>query len=244
MVRKISVIVPVYNTAQYLEKCIQSILQQRQWIYEIILVDDGSNDGSAAICDKYELELPTLIHVLHQNNQGAGAARNRGIELAKGEILSFVDSDDYLENDMYEQLMAIMEKHGADMAAGSMWIEKEDGEKFCRVPERKEFCWSTREALIELNSYRYLYTSFCNVIFNRNVLGDLYFPEVRACEDYFLLFRVIAQCTKIAYTSKPVYHYVQRENSNSRSKVVNFLPVEASKAQLKFFKNFSLTLRM
>lgn len=238
IVKKISVIVPVYNTVQYLEKCIESILHQKQWIYEIILVDDGSTDGSAAICDEYQSKWPTLIHVVHQQNQGAAAARNRGLELARGEILSFVDSDDYLEHDMYERLTLLMEKYGADMAAGSMWIEKVNGEKFCRVSECKEFCWSAREALIELNSYRYLYTSFCNGIFTKNVMENLHFPEVRACEDYFLLFRVIAQCSKIAYTSKPVYNYVQRENSNSRSKTISFFPVEASKAQLKFFKEF------
>ena len=235
----ISVIIPVYNTAEYLRACLDSILAQRQYIREIILVDDGSTDESAAICDEYAKNWPDLVIAEHQTNQGSSAARNRAIDRAKGEYLSFIDSDDYIEPDMYSRLLSLIDETGADMACGAMWIEKTDGEKFCRVPEGVRKCWNTREALVELNSYRYLYTSFCCAIFAREAVGELRFPVGTLCEDYYLLHQVVARCKKVAYDSHPVYHYIQRGNSNSRSKKISLAPMDASRAQLEFFrKNF------
>ena len=125
------------------------------------------------------------------------------------------------------------------MACGAMWIEKTDGEKFCRVPEGVRKCWDTRGALIELNSYRYLYTSFCCALFCREAIGELRFPVGTLCEDYYLLHQVVARCGKVAYISHPVYHYIQRGGSNSRSRKISLAPMDASKAQLGFFcQNF------
>ena len=232
----ISVIVPVYNTEKYLQSCIDSILAQRQYICEIILVDDGSTDQCPAICDEYARQWPDLIAVIHQANQGSSAARNCAIDRAKGMYLSFIDSDDYIEPDMYERLLNQIEKDGADMACCAMWVEKINGEKYSRVPEGIEKCWVTRDALVELNSYRYLYTSFCCALFSRKAIGELRFPVGTLCEDYYLLHRVIARCGKVAYISKPLYHYVQRGDSNSRSKQISVAPIDASFAQLAFFE--------
>lgn len=236
--RNISVIVPVYNTMPYIKKCVDSILRQKEWIHEIILVDDGSNDGGAKCCDDYEMGYPELVKVIHQANGGAATARNKGIELATGDFLSFIDSDDYIEPDMYARLIEMQKAYDADMSVGSMWVEKLNGQRYCRVPQGFQFCWDTWEALTQLNAYQFLYTSFCNAIFKRTLFQQLRFPTVRSCEDYFLLHRVIARCKRVAYTSHPVYHYVQRNNSNSRNAHINLLPLEASKEQLAFFEKY------
>jgi glycosyltransferase involved in cell wall biosynthesis len=157
-----SVIIPLYNKEREIEATIRSVLAQTLQPLEIVVVNDGSKDRSAEIVRS--IDSP-LIRLIDQPNAGECAARNRAIDRAKGEYLSFIDSDDYIEPDMYSRLLSLIEETGADMACGAMWIEKTDGEKFCRVPEGVRKCWNTREALVELNSYRYLYTSFCCAIF-------------------------------------------------------------------------------
>ncbi len=236
MMDRISVIIPVYNTAADLRRSVESILAQRCLPEEIILVDDGSTDGSSAVCDDLAAEHPEFVRVIHQANAGSGAARHRGIEIARGEILSFIDSDDYIDPEMYVQLSANMKKYGAQMSACEMLMEKPCGKTWCRAEAGVERCWSTEEALVELNSYRYFHTSFCNALFDRRAIGELRFPEGTRCEDYLLLYQVVARCERVAYTSKPMYHYVQRENSNSRTVNISLAPMKASAEQLEFFE--------
>ena len=112
---KISVIIPVYNVEPFLPACLDSVLAQTHRDLEIILVDDGSADSSGAICDRYA-GMDPRIRVIHQENGGVSLARNRGLELATGELISFIDSDDTLEPDMYEQLVHHMQTHGADIS--------------------------------------------------------------------------------------------------------------------------------
>lgn len=232
----ISVIVPVYNTAGELSACVDSILAQTLRPLEVILVDDGSTDGSSVICEEYAARYPQFVRVYHQMNMGSSAARNRGIDAARGDVLSFIDSDDYINADMFETLLDLMERQDADMAACEMMLEKPDGRSYCRVKEDVSFCWDTRQALVELNSYRYLHVSFCNALFRRKVIGDLHFTAGMRCEDYDLLYRVVARCEKVAYGSAPLYHYVQRPASNSRTTDISLAPMEISLRQLTFFR--------
>ena len=111
----ISVIVPVYNTEKYLYRCVESICNQTYRNLEIILVDDGSTDGSGAICDQLSGE-DDRIRVIHKENEGASAARNTGLDLAKGEYIGLVDSDDYISTDMYEKLFELLQGAKAEMA--------------------------------------------------------------------------------------------------------------------------------
>lgn len=236
--KKISVVVPVYNTAAYLSTCLDSILAQNVSPFELILVDDGSSDGSAEICDEYAKRYPACVRVIHQKNSGAAAARNRGLEVCTGDYLSFVDSDDYLDPEMYAHLLLLIEEYKADMAVAEMWVEKTNGQRYCRVNKEIKRCWSAREALVELNSYRYLHTSFCTALFDRRVMENRRFPEGKRCEDYALLYQVIAACKKVAYSSMPFYHYVQRPNSTSRNVHIDLTPMEISLAQVRFFQEF------
>lgn len=235
---RISVVVPVYNTAAYLRACLDSILAQSHPPFELILVDDGSTDGSAEICDAYARQHPACIRVIHQENRGLSAARNRGLELCTGDYLSFIDSDDYIDPEMYAHLLALAGEYGADMAVTEMWVEKTDGQRYCRVSGEVRCCWTAREALVELNSYRYLHVSFCTALIDRRRMAELRFREGQICEDYALLYRLIAACERVAYSSRPLYHYVQRPNSISRSQRISLAPMEISNAQVRFFRKF------
>lgn len=127
---KLSVIMPVYNTAQYLEQCIESIIYQTYKDIEVILVDDGSTDGSEKICDRYARSYNNF-KVIHQKNSGNVAARCRGAEEAAGEYLTFPDSDDWIAEDMYEDLMAAAEREGCDIVSHSGYIIYEDEKYHC-----------------------------------------------------------------------------------------------------------------
>lgn len=129
----VSVIIPVYNVEQYLRRCIDSVLAQTYTDLEIILVDDGSPDGSGAICDEYAAK-DSRIKVIHQANAGVSAARNAGMDLASGEYLAFIDSDDFIEPEMYEQMLAAAEKTGADVVECNYqygtWENTDSGEVY------------------------------------------------------------------------------------------------------------------
>ena len=235
---RISVIIPVYNAAPYLEKCVDSVLAQTCPAYEIILTDDGSTDASSEICDRYKARYPELVQVIHQENRGAAAARNAGIEIAGGDYFSFVDADDYLEPEMLRVSIDLIRKYGADMVATERWVEYANGERYCRQTEPIEACWNTEEALVWLNSYRYLYTGLPSSMVSQKAFGDLRFPEGARCEDFALQYQVIARCGKIAYTSVPLYHYVQTNESCSRTANICPAPMDISMEQLKFFEAY------
>ena len=122
----ISIIIPVYNVAPFLSQCIQSVLDQTYTHLEVIIVDDGSTDESPAICDKFA-KLDTRIKVIHKKNGGLSDARNAGLDIASGDFIGFVDSDDWIDNDMYETLYNLISQYGADISACTHYLEYEDG---------------------------------------------------------------------------------------------------------------------
>lgn len=244
MSNQLTVVVPVYNVEKYLDKCIKSILEQTVPVGEIILVDDGSKDESGKIADEYALKYNN-IKVIHQENGGLSAARNSGIESATKKYIAFVDSDDYIEPTMYEELLRRMQEENADISIGGVWYEKESGEKYSPYEFNVEKKWNKKEALIELNSYKYFNMSFCDAVFNRKLFetegyGDerLRFPEGKLCEDFYLMHKVVARAETVVYTSTPFYHYLQRENSISRNAKVNLAPMDASLKQLDFYNKW------
>lgn len=236
--REYTVVIPVYNVASYLPRCIESVLAQTIKAQKIILVDDGSTDNSGTICDEYA-ERNETIQVIHQSNQGLSAARNTGIDVADTPWITFVDSDDYIDPDMYETLFQNLETYNADISICGVWVEKENGEKstFRATGVLKE--WDTTGALRALNSYQYFNMSVWNVMFRCSLFDAipiLRFPIGKKCEDYYLMHQIIARAHKIVYDSTPHYHYIQRPNSISRNKNINLAPMDASLAQLNFFE--------
>ena len=173
------------------------------------------------------------------------AARNTGVDASTKEYIAFVDSDDYIDSTMYETLMNRLQNNHADISIGGVWYEQEDGTKYSPYAPNITKTWNKMESLIELNSYQYFNMSFCDAVFKRTLFeteaygeGRLRFPVGKLCEDFYLMHRVVARADNVTYTSTPFYHYVQRGNSISRNVKVNLAPMDASLAQLRFYRKW------
>ena len=218
----ISVIVPVYNIEkEYLERCIKSICCQTYKNLDIILVDDGSTDGSGAICDKFAAE-DSRVRVFHKENGGSSSARNLGIKEAKGEYIGFIDSDDYIEPDMYELLAKAIIKYNAPMAQISRDEIDEQGNcmpDIC-IPPAEETKVSSEDMMRELLMHRGD-CSFCTRITHKALFVDREFPVGKLNEDFYLLTHMLTDITHLVILPKQCYHVFYRMNSNSRKKDKN-----------------------
>ena len=218
----ISVIVPVYNIEkEYLERCIKSICNQTYRNLDIILVDDGSTDGSGAICDRFAAE-DERVRVFHKENGGSSSARNLGIKEAKGEYIGFIDSDDYIEPDMYELLVDAVARYDAPMAQISRDEIDEQGSRMpdiC-IPPEMESKVSSEDMMRELLMHRGD-CSFCTRITNKALFVDREFPIGKLNEDFFLLTHMLTDITHLVILPKQCYHVFYRMNSNSRKKDKN-----------------------
>lgn len=218
----ISVIVPVYNIeSEYLERCIRSICGQTYKNLDIILVDDGSTDGSGAICDRFATE-DARVRVFHKENGGSSSARNLGIKEAKGEYLGFIDSDDYIEPDMYELLVNAIAEYDVPMAQISRDEIDEAGNRMPDVctPPKTESKVSSEEMMRELLMHRGD-CSFCTRITHKELFVDREFPIGKLNEDFYLLTQMLTDITHLVILPKQCYHVFYRMNSNSRKKDKN-----------------------
>ena len=213
----ISVIVPVYNTKEYLHRCVQSLRNQTYPQIEILLVDDGSTDQTGALCDRLA-KRDFRIRVFHKKNGGSSSARNMGITEARGEYLGFVDSDDYVEPDMYEKLYAAIEKYGVPVAqVGRDEIDPAGNRlpDIC-IPPREAECIEAEAFLKELLMHRGD-CSFCTKLIRREALGNREFPEGVLNEDFHLLVQLLGdRIDRIASLPDRGYHVFYRMDSNSR----------------------------
>lgn len=230
----ISVIVPIYNVEKYLPRCIESIINQTYKNLEIILVDDESPDNCGRICDEY-MEKDARIKVIHQKNKGLSGARNSGIDIATGEYLAFVDSDDYIEPIMYETLYNDIQEHDAGMSICSRYYEFEDGHRVERYKLEQEVkVYSGKEAIVEMNNYSSFDMSAWDKLYKRELFKEIRFPQGKLSEDFFIMFRLLDKARKVTFNPKPLYIYVQRNNSISRNTKINWDFIEASKEQMKY----------
>ncbi|MBO4910931.1 MAG: glycosyltransferase family 2 protein [Lachnospiraceae bacterium] len=211
----ISVIVPVYNTEKYLGRCIDSLLKQTLPI-RIILVDDGSTDNSGAICDKYA-EQNQCISVLHKSNGGAGSAKNAGLSIVNTDFVGFVDSDDWVTDDMFEYLNALQSKYQADIVQIEYITVKDD--KNISICSRKEriFCLDDKEDILE----RYLLDgmkpvksySTCTKIYRKSLFDEVKFPEVLSYDDVTTNYDLLTKAKRYLISNKQCYYYYVREVS-------------------------------
>ena len=209
MTMKISVIVPVYNCEAYLPGLLDSVLAQTYQNFEIILIDDGSRDGSGNLCDAYA-EKDSRIRVVHQENHGVSHARNRGLALAAGDAVSFIDSDDTLEPDMYELLVNTMQEHEADIAhCGYKHIV---GEEIRLVHDTKRVIpQTTGEALECFVSGRLFGGGLWNKLFRAELVKDLTFREdLKINEDILFNFQAFCRAKKSVFADYALYNYVAR----------------------------------
>lgn len=205
----ISIIVPVYKVEQYLRKCVDSILAQTYSNIEVILVDDGSPDGCPAICDEYASK-DTRVKVIHQANAGVSAARNAGLAAAKGEYIGFVDSDDWIEPDMYEVLLNMMSNVESSIAVSAICDEKK-AEKIDREPCLHLSC---NEAVKKLLFNQCNLVSVWGKLFDATILNDLRFsPEIAIGEDALFMLQAITSAKSVSYTHYESYHYLSNPES-------------------------------
>ena len=209
----VSLIVPVYNAGNYLKTCLQSIVAQTYRNLEIILVDDGSDDGSSEMCDEYARE-DCRIKVIHLPHGGVSAARNAGLEAATGELLGFVDSDDFIDADMYEYLYGLLVEHDADIAACTYLLEQE-GRPSKLVNNTKElYIFSRKEIIRELVRNDLVKNYLWAKLFKRNLFNQLSFPVGRVYEDVAVLYKVFYKSQKVVLSCVSKYHYMIHRNES------------------------------
>ena len=207
----LSIIVPVYDVENYLQKCIDSILAQTFTDFELILVEDGSPDGCPALCDAAAAK-DARIRVLHQKNGGLSAARNAGLDAARGAWIGFVDSDDYIAPEMYEAMYQAVQNTGADLALCD-YAEVDEAGVPCQSMHvrlgKKDF--TGRELL--KNATDSMIQPAWNKLYRRAVFAQLRYPEGKLNEDLFLIPKICLQIQKAVVMPKALYYYVQRGGS-------------------------------
>ena len=219
--RTISVVIPAYNIEELLEKCVDSVAGQDypRELLQIIVVDDGSTDGTGKIADDLAKKYDN-VQVIHKENGGSSSARNAGVAAATGEYLGFVDSDDFISADMYSLLMDAALKNDADMVQISRDEVSENGDRLPDVvtPPLKETVISPKEHLRTL----LMHTgdaSFCTKLTRRSLFtGDMKFPEGELNEDFYLMIRMLEKVNRLVILPSQGYHVFYRMGSNSRKK--------------------------
>ena len=201
----ISVIIPVYNVEEYLCRCVDSVLDQTYRNTEILLVDDGSPDNCPAICDEYARQ-DARVRVLHQENKGLSGARNAGIDVAKGQWLAFVDSDDYLAPDFLERLLEACERTGSDLSV-CRW-EYVRGEKIPEHGTGETRVYTGREMLanLYLPDGAYFVVAW-NKLYRRELFEEIRYPLGRIHEDEATTYRIYDKVRKAAYVDRSLYGY-------------------------------------
>ncbi len=220
----ISIIVPIYNVVELLPRCVDSIRRQTYRNLEIILVDDGSTDNSGAMAEKIAME-DKRVRVFHKENGGSSSARNLGIEKASGQYIGFVDSDDYIEPQMYERLLAVALQENLLMVQTSRDEIDEQGNRLpdvCVVPEKPEL-WECDHFMRELLLHRGD-CSFCTKLTEASLLKENRFPEGELNEDFRLLVTLLPRIPAVAILPWQDYHVFYRYGSNTRTRDKNEFP--------------------
>ena len=215
--KKISVIVPVYNVEKYLDRCVESIVNQTYKNLEIILVDDGSSDNCPQLCDEWT-QRDERIKAVHKQNGGLADARNAGLEIAAGDYVGFIDADDYIDLDMFECLIGCAVEKDADISGcfyrkiGSNYVDELGSDYTVKVFDSDEY-------LCEYYRKNVLYFSCCNKIYRRELVGDTRFsPEAGLCEDGCFNYEVSKKAKTVVMLNKPMYNYILRDTSLTNNK--------------------------
>ena len=213
---KLSIIVPVYKVEEYLGECVDSLLSQTIDDYEIILVDDGSPDNSGKIADEYAAANPDMIRVLHIYNGGQGRARNFALDIAKGDFVGFVDSDDWVTHDMYEKMYTRAAETGADVVVCDFMERFADGRE-SMLPASLQDNWLGSAG------------SSCNKIFRRSLVGALRFPVGLWYEDFYFSAVMLLRSKHTEFIAEPLYIYRRGQEStmhnNNAAKNLDMLTI-------------------
>ena len=236
----ISIIVPVYKVEAYLDQCVESIVNQTYRNLEIILVDDGSPDRCPEMCDAWA-KKDSRIKVVHKKNGGLGDARNAGVAIARGDYFGFIDSDDWCEPDMYQELLDSCVRFDAPVSVCNALIDWENG----WAQERTSFSdsrafWEKSEIL--RNFFNGHLTAWaCNKLYRRNLIDFLHYPK-QPYEDIPVARNLFTHIEKVAFSGKDSYHYRQRQGSivNSAVNLSQFTLIDELRKNAEMAKSFSL----
>ena len=213
---KISIIVPVYNVEKYLERCVESLINQTHKNVEIILVDDGSKDNSGKLCDELA-QRDSRIVVYHKENGGLSDARNYGIHKSTSDYVGFVDSDDFVDEDMYEILLSNLLKYDSEIS-------------FCRLndvyndeitkdnTENKPYLMTSEQAIKMVLEAKVFSVTAVNKLYKKSLFAQIRFDKGKIAEDAFIMVDLLSRCEKIAATEAKKYYYMHRENSITTQK--------------------------
>ena len=209
---KISVIIPVYNVENYLKKCLDSVISQTYRNIEIILIDDGSTDTSGKICDEYA-KFDSRIVVIHQENKGIGYVRNVGLDKATGVYIAFIDSDDYVEQNMLLNLYNSLKKYDSDIAVCSVWRIEKNGIKERWIDSFEKNVIFRDSNLFYLFLQRKFGFMLWNKLFRAKFFYNIRFRNKMTAEDLEVLIQIFAKAQSVVYISTPLYYYVKRKDS-------------------------------
>ena len=221
---KVSVVVPVYNVANYLEKCLNSLVQQTLHDIEIVVVNDGSTDDSQTIIDAFATKYPGKIKAYSKPNGGLSDARNFGIDRCTGDYLGFVDSDDYVATEMFSTMLSLAQKHDAEMVICNLQKVNEKGEitqKLTQIPNMPE--------RMDLKSNFSIFSDVsyfaCNKLFKKELFNNKRFKKGVHFEDIQLIPQLLLNCKTIAQTQDYFYNYFERSDSISKTHTIKGLDI-------------------
>lgn len=228
----VSIIVPVYNVQEYIDRCVESLVKQTYENIEIILVNDGSTDNSLELLENWEKKDNRVV-IVNKANGGLSDARNAGIKAAKGDYFFFIDSDDFVDITMCEKMMASLKEHDSDIVVCDMKYLYDDGEE--KFASGGDFvCESVKEnpSFITINN------SACNKLYKRELFNDAQFPVGRYYEDLALIPSLLYKAKRVSKVNEPFYVYYQRKGSIAHSANKKIFHIyDAIKDDIDYVKN-------
>lgn len=209
----VSVIVPIYNVEKYLKNCVDSILSQTYSNIELILVDDGSPDNSPVICDNYK-NRDNRVKVIHKKNGGLSSARNAGLEICTGNYIMFVDSDDWIEKDLIERMIAIITNNPVELVTCGKYLDNGTNKK--SITSKKSGILSVEEAIKDSIFDEKVGIAAWGKLYCRKIFDHIRFPEGEIHEDVAVIYHIFSECSRIYVLNYPGYYY--RYNDGGISK--------------------------
>lgn len=238
---RISVIIPVYNVEHYLNRCIESVISQSFSDFELILVDDGTPDNSGKMCDSWA-EKDERIKVIHKSNAGLSSARNAGLEIAVGEYVTFIDSDDLVHPDYLKILYESCIGNNTEITIGYFTRFSKISEiEYISGNELRSCVISSTQALLNLYDWNVLpyFNSSCGKLYKRDLFADIRFPVGRLFEDEFVTYLLYSKCYSISVIESPLYYYFVNEKSitNTLSLEKYFDEHDAQIERIEYYRN-------
>lgn len=232
----VSIIVPIYKVEEYLDKCVESLVNQTYTDLEIILVDDGSPDNSPKICDAW-VEKDERIKVIHKQNGGISDARNEGMKAATGKYIAFVDSDDWVENNYIEYLYRALKESNSDISVCGVKMKWENGDEK-RFTKKGNYVLDNAEAFKNIITEKNINQVVWNKLYKYELIKDIKFEVGKIHEDVFWSYQAVAKASKVAIIEDQLYIYRQRQQSimSDGLSLKSLNAIEAKSEILKFVK--------